>query len=242
MESNGVIKKRNKAGDALARLIARAFPMEGRDRWVDYLLIGSIAIVFGWVFAHQMLKEGVGMIAGVLGFCVVLACMLNPETGLYINLFFCFFVCYFSRLIFNDYQMVGTVSDILILATLSSYVIKRISLRGTWREFLSSRVVVWILVLDAYAAMQLYNPYAHSFQGWYLAFRKSFEVLLLFFISYSVFDSYEKVRRYIIVLFVSCVIAALYGCIQQWHGLFPFEKIWVMSDDTRFGLIFVGGD
>lgn len=240
--SNGFIKKKRGVGSGLGRLLARAFPMEGSDRWFDYLLITSIAVLFGLVFAHQMLKEGIGMIAVVLGGCVVLACMLNAEVGLYINLIFCFFICYFARLVLGDYTFVGTLSDILILATLSGYIIRRISLKPTWRAFLSSRVVVWLLILDAYAAMQLYNPGAHSFYGWYLAFRKSLEVLLLFFIAYSVFDSYQKVRRYIIVLFVCCVIAALYGCFQQWHGLATFEKIWVMSDDTRFGLIFVGGD
>ena len=39
--------------------------------------------------------------------------------------------------------MVGTVSDVLILATLASFVVRRIKLRQAVRDFLRSRVIVW---------------------------------------------------------------------------------------------------
>jgi len=34
----------------------------------------------------------------------------------------------------------------------------------------------------------------------------------------------------------------MYGCFQQWHGLFDSERAWVMADETRFALIFIDGD
>ena len=37
-------------------------------------------------------------------------------------------------------------------------------------------------------------------------------------------------------------ITGIYGCIQQWHGLFDFELAWVRADDNRFGLLFIMGD
>lgn len=242
MLSNGFIRKRNKTGGgSMGKFFARIFLVEKLDNWVGYLLIAAIAAGFGWIFAHQMLI-GLGIVGGLLASCVLVLCLLSAEIGLYVNLFYCFFVCYFSRLFMHDYSMVGTVSDVLILATLSSFVVRRIGLRHAFRDFVRSGVIVWILLLDGYVALELYNPLAHSFEGWYIAFRKSLEVLILLFIAYNVFDSYQRIRRYIIVLFVACVVAGLYGCIQQWHGLADFERTWVMADDTRYALIFIAGD
>lgn len=45
-----------------------------------------------------------------------------------------------------------------------------------------------------------------------------------------------------VVLFIVCSISGLYGCIQQWHGLFNYEIAWATADDNRFGLIFIDGD
>jgi putative inorganic carbon (HCO3(-)) transporter len=240
MVSKGFIRKRNKAR-GIGRFFSRVFLVQKLDNWVGYVLIGIIATGFGYLFANQLLA-GMGLVGAVLGLCVVIPCMLNTEFGLYTNLFFSFFVCHFSRLFFHDYSMVGTASDILILATLFSFVVRRVNLRQSVREFARSKAVIWILILDGYVLLELYNPGAHSFEGWYIAFRKSLEVLILLFIAFNVFDSYRKVKRYITVLFVGCVITGLYGCIQQWHGLFDFERNWVMADDKRFGLIFIAGD
>jgi putative inorganic carbon (HCO3(-)) transporter len=240
MASKGFIRKRNRAG-RIGKFFSEAFLVQKLDNWVGYILLGLLATGFGYLFATRMLAA-MGLVGLVLGLCVIIPCLLNTEAGLYINLFYSFFVCYFSRLFFHDYSNVGMVSDILILATLSSFVVRRVNLRQPLREFVHSRSVVWILLLDAYVLIELYNPGAHSFEGWYIAFRKLLEVLILLFIAFNVFDSYEKVKRYIIALFVVCLIAGLYGCLQQWHGLFDFERNWVMADDARFGLIFIAGD
>jgi hypothetical protein len=38
------------------------------------------------------------------------------------------------------------------------------------------------------------------------------------------------------------VSTGIYGCIQEWHGLFGFEEYWVTSNENRFGLYFIMGD
>jgi cell division protein FtsW (lipid II flippase) len=43
-------------------------------------------------------------------------------------------------------------------------------------------------------------------------------------------------------LFCCAVAAGLYGCIQQWHGLFPFEEYWVHSNPLRLNLIYIFGN
>jgi putative inorganic carbon (HCO3(-)) transporter len=241
MGSNLFIRKRKRANVRIGKYFSRVFLEQKLNNWPGFILFGMLAAGFGYLFAFQM-PVGIGLLAAGVGLCIIIACMLSTETGLYVNLFFSFFICHFSRLFFHDYSNVGMASDVLILATLSSFVIKRVDLKRSLREFVRSGAVVWILLLDGYVLVEFYNPGAHSFEGWYIAFRKSLEVLLLMFIAFNVFDSYQKVRRYITMLFVACVIAGLYGCIQQWHGLFDFEKSWIMADDTRYGLFFIAGD
>ncbi len=240
MVSKEVIRKRNKAG-GIGGFFSRVFMVQKLNNWTGYILFGAVAIAFGYLFATKM-WVGLSLIGVVLGCCVIIPCMLYAEVGLYTNLFFSFSIWHFSRLFLPVSAMVGTASDILILATLFSFVVRRINLKQSVREFVRSKAVIWILILDGYVMVELYNPGAHSFAGWYVAFRKSLEVLIILFIAFNVFDSYRKVRSYIIVLFVGCLITGLYGCLQQWHGLFDFERNWVMADDTRFALIFIGGD
>jgi hypothetical protein len=102
--------------------------------------------------------------------------------------------------------------------------------------------VIAILVLFFYLLIELFNPYAHSFDGWYQTFRKSLGALFLLFIAYTAFDDYKSIKNFLTLLFIVCTISGIYGCIQEWHGLFDFERAWAMADENRFGLIFIGGD
>ncbi len=132
--------------------------------------------------------------------------------------------------------------DILILATLFSLFIKRVNLKSTFNSFMHNSVIITIAVLFFYLILELFNPYAHSFNGWYQTFRKLLDDVFLLFIAYKVLDSYASIRRFLTLLFIVCTICGMYGCIQQWHGLFGSEMAWVMADKIRFGLIFIDGD
>jgi cell division protein FtsW (lipid II flippase) len=62
------------------------------------------------------------------------------------------------------------------------------------------------------------------------------------FVCFCAFDTPARIKSFMKVLFVLSVVVGLYGCIQQWHGLFPFEMAWVTADPARFALLFVMGD
>jgi hypothetical protein len=103
-------------------------------------------------------------------------------------------------------------------------------------------VGIMMIVLVLFLLMQMFNIYGHAFEGWFQSFRRFLGSVLLLIISYSIFTTYEKIKRFIIVLFVLCVITAIYACIQQYHGLFDFEYYWVTSNPNRYGLYFIMGD
>ena len=211
------------------------------NNWVGYLISFSAAGILGYLIAKQTLV-GFGLAGIMISATVVFTCMLNTELGLYINIIYSFFAFHLSRLFFNDTFPVGVASDVLVFATFLSLIIRRVNLKESFNQFTKSTAVIWILLLFFYIAIELFNPNAHSFEGWYQTFRKILGTVLVLFISFNVFKDFRSIQNFSKLLFVVCTISALYGCIQQWHGLFDFEKSWVMSDANRFGLIYINGD
>jgi putative inorganic carbon (HCO3(-)) transporter len=223
------------------KFLHRTFIEQKLNNIFGYILLLFFASSLGYLFAEQT-TSGITITGLILGVAVVLTCMLDTLTGLCINLIYSFFAFAFSRLFFNDELPTGVGSDILIVATLFSFFIKRVNLKIAFNEFVHTSVIIVHLVLLLYLMIELFNPNANSFEGWYQTIRKAFDVLILLFIAYKAFDNYKNIRSFLILLFVACTITGLYGCIQQWHGLFDYERAWVTADDHRYGLIFIGGD
>jgi putative inorganic carbon (HCO3(-)) transporter len=213
-------------------------PWQGRK--LVYLIF-AMAIILGVLIAKNMLL-GIGMFGGIIGLAVVVVCMLNVETGLYVNIVYSYFSFCFSRAFFNDTFPVGVGSNVLIIATFLGLFVKGFNFKKSFNEFFRAPVAKSIVAIFFFILLELFNPLAHSFEGWYGAIRALLMTILLLFTSYNVFNNYRSIRRFIIVVFVFTVIAAAYGCFQQWHGLLPFELNWVAADPVRFGLIFIAGD
>jgi cell division protein FtsW (lipid II flippase) len=205
------------------------------------LLIALTAVGIGYVTAHQALA-GIGLGAGVIGLVLVVVCMVDPAAGLLINLAFSFTASHFSRWLTHDAFPVGVVSDVMIYAILLGYLIRRQPLGDTFRSFLRSPVVVCFLVYLGFAMLELVNLNAKSTAGWFLGVRKMTSTYIILFVAYEVFKDKVQIWRFVRFTFWGCVLLGLYGCLQQAVGLFGFERDWVMSDDLRFGLIFIDGE
>ena len=231
---------RNQVISGIEKFWNTSFIDQKLNNWVGYILFFISAVVFGYLFANQT-EAGIGLIAAIISAAILIFCLVNTEVGLYITIIYSFFAFAFARFFYPDFPT-GVVSDILIIATLFSLFIKRVNLKATFNQFMQSPVVIAIAVLFFYLMIELFNPYAHSFDGWYQTFRKLIDAVFLLFIAYKVLDSYKSIKRFLTVLFIVCTICGMYGCLQQWHGLFDSERAWVMADETRFALIFIDGD
>ena len=223
------------------KFFEKVFLQQKLNNWVGYLLILFIGIVFSYLMARQTLV-GMGLFGFIFGMAGVIVCLLNREAGLYLTIIYSFFSFGISRVFFKDTFPVGLVLDLLIFSTFLGLFIQRIDFKQSLNQFTKSSIVIWVLVLLFYLFIELFNPYAKSFEGWYQGFRRIFESVILLFIAFTVFKDLATVKRFIIVLFIASSIVGLYGCIQQWHGLFEAEMEWVMADKVRFGLLFIGGD
>jgi hypothetical protein len=241
MESAKYIRSKAKASHPVLYALQDALLNKKLNSWLGYFLIGGLAGIIGFLSAKGLVL-GFGILGAILGIAIVIICLLSPEWGLYINLVYAFFAYYFSRLLFNDEFPVGVATDILVGVTFLGLFIRNQDLRKYTGQFFSRKPTLFLFIIFIYLCVELFNPLGHSFEGWFQIIRKVLDSIVILFIAYNVFTDLRKIYRFLKVLFICALIAGFYGCIQQWHGLFPFEEAWVKSDEVRFGLIFINGD
>jgi putative inorganic carbon (HCO3(-)) transporter len=241
--NNKITYNKNRLFSWFGQFCESIFIVQKLNNWVGYLLFFAISLFFGYTMAFKW-EMGMMLLALLCGTAVLLVCLFNTEAGFYINMTYSFFAFFFSRwLIYYGIDLpVGVLSDVFILATFFSLFIKRGNLKQTFNEFTSTIVVRFLLIVYAYFALQLFNPNAHSFFGWYTAFRKILATLLLFFTAFHLFNSYAAIAKFLKYIFVLSLMAGAYGCIQQWFGVTEFEWQWIVNDPHGFGLAFIGGE
>jgi cell division protein FtsW (lipid II flippase) len=211
------------------------------NNWFGYLLMLSIAGLLGLALASDLVT-GLTLFGVVVAFCLVVLCLRNPETGFFMLMFFCYFSSFFSTLLFGGNLPTGILFDALVLLIFLGLIVRIEKFKPTWRHFVKLPLVAFILFTLCYNLVQIFNPNSRPSSTDVLAFRKFVGYVLILFAAYSLFDNYERIRRYIFALFAISVICAIYGCIQQWHGLFNFELEPILADPHAMGLLFANGE
>jgi len=220
--------------------LERTFLIKKLNNWLGYFFIALIAVVFGYLLATQMIL-GLALFGLLFGLLVVIACLASAEFGFYLTIIYSFFAFFISRLLFAGQMPVGVIYDVLVLATFLG-LMRGDEFKSKFNKFVRTPVIIWLLIILFYTVVQLFNPNSHSLDTWFLAVRKFLGYVLLLYIAYDLFDSYEAVRKFAVRLFFIATASAIYGCIQQWHGYFNFEMQLILSDPHGFGLIFINGE
>ena len=181
--SKRIDHKRNNLYHSALRYFEKAFLLEKLNNGVGYFIFPVIALLFGYLMTSKLII-GMGLLVAIAGAPILLLCLFNTEAGFYINVVYSIFGFHLSRLaLYHNIPFpVGVFSDILTIATFLSLFIRQQNMKETLNAFTSNNVVRFLLIIYAYFALQLFNPNAKSFIGWYNAFRKVFATLLFFFL------------------------------------------------------------
>jgi putative inorganic carbon (HCO3(-)) transporter len=223
MENNYAIPKRKqRVSGRFSRWLTRTFLEDKLYNWFGCLLLGIISAGMGYLLAKQA-EVGVVILVIIVGLCLILPCLANGAVSLYFILFYNLNIYVVPRMLENDSIKVGVGYDALLIVALLGFVLRREHLKKASAHLFQTSVMIWMLVLFVYNAIQIANPYAHSFTGWYISFRVTTESFLLFLVSYWVLNSWKRIDNYLYVLFWACFLCAIYACYQQWHGMPPFE-------------------
>ena len=201
------------------------------------LLTGIAAGLLGSV--KPIYAAGIPLILSCTAIAII--CILYAEAGLYIIMFYSFFISHFNRLLLNDSLSIGIYSDLLIIVTVLGFIVRRYDLKTSINTFVKTPVVPIFLLFYLYTTIEVFNPAGFSLQRALPAFRKIAATISLLFIAFNVLNSYAAVNRFITVLLIFSSLTAIYTCIQEWHGFFDFELEWLRADERRYRMTFVNG-
>lgn len=207
---------------------------------LGYVLLGLVAVAISFAVARIDERLGILIIAGLLGGAAAFVCLFNTKLGFYLTITVAFFMFYFNRML-NDALPVGAAIDAMILLTFIGIYFRKTMLKEKyWQHSRNPITAVYFLTL-AYLLVQVFNPSMDSIAGWVFAIRKFINFLMIFYIALHIFDSLANIKQFIRLWLALCLVAGLYGCFQEWHGLFGFEERWVNYDPLRYKLYFQGG-
>ena len=192
----------NSSSNRLSNFFQKTFMQEKLNNWFGYLLIISIACGFGYILADdlQMRFNCLCFNCSVVGFVII--CMSNSTFAFYTIIVYSFFVEFVLRLFFGGKFTTGVVYDGLVVLTFVGMLISRNDIRLNFKSLSKSPVVIFYFFNLLYTPIQFFNPNSISIDTNLLALRKFTGYLLILFFTYTTFDSYDKVKKYINFLFL----------------------------------------
>jgi hypothetical protein len=237
-QSLGTLKER--FSKKISDLWVRTFIRLKLNNWLGILVLAGIASMFGYLLATDMLV-GMALFALIAGLFIVILCFTNIVVGFNLLLFVGFFGYFFSMLTDGSLP-IGMLYDCLVLINFLGLIMSGKDFKQSWKQFTKSPIVLFMFIPLFYSMVEMFNPQTAGLNATnIMAVRKFLEYVLILFMAYTIFDTYKMLRRYVFYMLGMATVCALYGCIQEWHGLFPFEMRFIMSNPLSFNLLFVGG-
>jgi hypothetical protein len=238
-QSLGTLKER--FSKKISDLAVKTFIRTKLNNWLGILLLIAIACIFGYLLATDMLV-GMTLFALIAGLFIVILCFTNIVFGFNLLLFVGFFGYFFTNALTQGDLPIGALYDCIVLINFLGLVMSGKDFKRSWKQFSKTPVVLFMFVILLYSMVEMFNPVTAGLNATnIMAVRKFLEYILILFMAYTIFDSYKMLRRYTFYLLGMATVCALYGCIQEWHGLFPWEMKAIMSNPLSFSLLFIGG-
>jgi hypothetical protein len=208
---------------------------------VGMVVFGIVAILFSYVIVKLGYLAGPLLIAVVAGIIMLIVCLSSPRTAFYITVFVSCFAFFPQRILGVDFLPISTCIELLIYGIYVGWLLNRRNEMPDDSLFLRSPSTIGLFIFMLLILVEVFNPNAHSFPGWFLYFRKNLLFIIIYYITYKLIDDLEKIRFFIKFWIFVAMLAALYTCKQQWLGLFGFEDRWLRSDPVLMVLYFQGG-
>ncbi len=194
----------------------------------------SYFIIFG---NYRIGPLVIGILAGAI---IFLICIISPLSGFYLTTFISLLAFYPQRLLRANIPVSVGIEFLILGVYLGLLIKKRRSSINNMQFYKapSSLVMIFFLV---FLLIEGFNPNMQSIPGWLFYIRRYLEFLLLYYASYILIDTLDKVKYFIRFWIFLGLLNALYTCKQQWLGFFGFEMEWLRSDPHLIALYFQGG-
>ena len=200
-----------------------------------FLAIGSGYFAFIGMFYIPVI---LGM--GIIGLVIVYNCIFYPLRGFYITCFVAFFAFYPGRLL-NKAIPLSTGVEVLTLLLFIGTLFASKRKISTGDNLFKNAISIGLLLYTVFYFIQAFNPNMLNIGGWLFSFKRYLIFIMFYVIAYRLIDTPDKFRFFLKFWIGFSLLAALYGCYQQWFGLLPTELNNIMSDPHEFMLLNQGG-
>ena len=192
------------------------------------LIITEVGFTYGSIFLMLLIGGGIALV-----------CLFNTEFGFFFTMTLSFSIFQIKRY-FGDDLPIGALIEVLLFVTFVGIFVKKTNQNTQGWRYANNPITYIYTIYVFYIFIQAFNPEMDSMLGWLSIVRKLAGFLVAYFIVLYVFDL--KFLRLFLKFWLSlALLAALYGCYQEWFGFFPFEENWVRQDEIRFGLYYIDG-
>lgn len=211
----------------------------GRTNLVLGLVLPLIAIAVTYLIVEQGNKAGALVIMGIVGVGILMSSVYYPEFGFYTAIIFSFFLFDIQRFLRSDLPL-GTFVDVLIYLVFIGIIIRKtLDKEPFWKNCYHPIVFVYIIVV-IFSVIQIFNPLGAPFGVTFLIYRRFLSLMIFLYCAIQLFKDEEAIYRFLKIYLVFAIIAALYGCYQQWFGYPAYELSFIQSNPRGEQLLSMG--
>ena len=206
----------------------------------NLILVLSVLTCIPLIFFTNRNGVNIGLlIIGItIGLFIVLLSIYRYSTGIYLVTLLGFVIFTLGRLIYKDLPWGTALELIIFTTTIGMLVSKKLKTINLVQFFKNPSVVIFTIQL-LYVLISFANPELNSKIAWTNDFKRSLSLYCFFILIYIGLDKIKDHFRYGIFLTALCVIAAGYGCYQQFFGFADFEMNYISRSQTRMNLYFL---
>jgi putative inorganic carbon (hco3(-)) transporter len=196
-------------------------------------LVGLSAL-FAFAIARYNTKMGILLIGAMVGITVTFISVKYTFVGLQVLVIVGFVFADIGRLTNNAIPF-GILIDTLMFLIFAGMIIKKRFRHEPFLAYCRHPIVYAYLVIIAYSLLQVGNPDGYGPANTIIILRRFIVLQMYLYCCIQIFDlqTFNKFLKYF--MFFS-VLAALYGCYQEWAGYPQYELDHINSDPKLLAL------
>jgi putative inorganic carbon (hco3(-)) transporter len=172
------------------------------------------------------------LIAGAFG----VYSLINYKFGFYTAIVLGHIIFFVDRLLGGERLPTAFLVDIQINATFLGLIIHKVVNREVFFKNSNNAITYAYALYTLFLVIELFNPEMQSVAGWFFVIRKFLQFIMIYIVGINMFSTLKSIRFFFVFWGICAFITGLYGCYQQWFGLFNFEMDWIWSVPGRAGL------
>jgi putative inorganic carbon (hco3(-)) transporter len=204
------------------------------------VLLPLLALGVTYIISEVGDTAGYLVIVVAVGLVLAAIAIMFPHIGFYFSVVFAFFLFDITRFLRSDMPL-GLFVDLLVYLTFVGVIIRKIQRKEPfWNNCYHPIVFIYIIVF-LYSVVQLFNPMGAPWSITLPLFRRFVSLIIFFYCCLQLFEDRKSIIQFLKVFFVLSLIAALYGCYQEWFGYPAYEMASIMSNPHGERLLSLGG-